>query len=834
MIRVHERFVAGVLGFGLSLLYPSQASGAELCGDGLFDTESEECDDGNRSPNDGCDPNCRVECDAVGVKATEHTCLHGSNGPYAQLVANPDGQVVVSDVSPPHTYYTVVLPGEPGQNLSRVNFAPSSSSPYAIYMKQRYPVRLLDAEGNEVRVTLEHAISSCADADSITWVQVVEALDSDQTYTVELGPFEESTMSFAFEALGFIGPLFRDADFDGHAARGEAVGLTWCAPPAGYLSAGGADCDDTNPLTFPSAPETCNGENNDCDGRADPEENGLCKEETLGARCGDFQGVTRCGCRSESDCLVGTVCDGTGTCVEASNGAGGAGGETSTDPSGGRRAPADGGAPSGGRAPGPGGSDGVDAGGLPENSEEKDDRAGGQNSGHDRPGGSGCSLGTVPKSPWTMGGLWVLTVLVRRRRSAVRRVAARIAVAALAVVAWPSAAQADIPEDCQGLGDALVEHSCFHANLGPFEARVPTPGSQATAETPNVNPVHTEYRVLLEQGDSSLTYKPEAKPERSGMFAFFTTYDVPLTVTSDREGPREVLFRSTDTGCDALPLARVYELSEEVYTLTFTSEKPGEVALVIEYVDDFLIRNGVDRDGDGYGDPTDFVMSVCTPLEGYAANSSDCDDQNSGIHPGADELCGDDVDQNCNGLVDDTKLSCWVGSGACRAQGTLVCASEGKATCDVTEGEATPEVCNGADDDCDGKIDEESDLCGDPVRPRCVRRGFTASCGCQFDSDCAGAADAPSDVCDTATGECQFVGPGSSGGADSGTGGTPSLGGEAESGAGGVSEAGCSCRTGTRMSRSDAKLLSIVAGWSLLAARACRRSQKDRTGSEDR
>ncbi len=60
-----------------------------------------------------------------------------------------------------------------------------------------------------------------------------------------------------------------------------------------------------------------------------------------------------------------------------------------------------------------------------------------------------------------------------------------------------------------------------------------------------------------------------------------------------------------------------------------------------------------DADGDGYGNPNDSVIA-CTKPAGYVVNKRDCDDNNVTVHPGAPEICGDGIDNNCNGLVDET------------------------------------------------------------------------------------------------------------------------------------------------------------------------------------
>ncbi len=127
----------------------------------------------------------------------------------------------------------------------------------------------------------------------------------------------------------------------------------------------------------------------------------------------------------------------------------------------------------------------------------------------------------------------------------------------------------------------------------------------------------------------------------------------------------------------------------------------------------------IDADGDGYGDA---VVSVeaCEEAAGWSTEATDCDDGAAGTWPGAVETC-DDVDQDCDGTVDDgaTDAGTWYADAdgdsfgnasssreACdQPSGYVASASD----CDDSSSAAFPgatESCDGEDNDCDGAADE--------------------------------------------------------------------------------------------------------------------------------
>ena len=56
----------------------------------------------------------------------------------------------------------------------------------------------------------------------------------------------------------------------------------------------------------------------------------------------------------------------------------------------------------------------------------------------------------------------------------------------------------------------------------------------------------------------------------------------------------------------------------------------------------------IDLDGDGYGAGNVFIL-CSNPGPGYVTNNTDCNDNNVAINPGISEICGNNIDENCNG-----------------------------------------------------------------------------------------------------------------------------------------------------------------------------------------
>jgi len=131
----------------------------------------------------------------------------------------------------------------------------------------------------------------------------------------------------------------------------------------------------------------------------------------------------------------------------------------------------------------------------------------------------------------------------------------------------------------------------------------------------------------------------------------------------------------------------------------------------------------MDGDGDGFGDlaKSQTVCSANPPLN-YVTDSSDCDDSEDSVYPGAQEICNL-ADDNCNGVINEgfTTFEYYRdddGDGfgdpsylkvVCDQTPPPVGYVSNNNDCDDTNASintAAIEVCNGKDDNCDGEIDE--------------------------------------------------------------------------------------------------------------------------------
>ncbi|HEY0883171.1 MAG TPA: putative metal-binding motif-containing protein, partial [Archangium sp.] len=184
----------------------------------------------------------------------------------------------------------------------------------------------------------------------------------------------------------------------------------------------------------------------------------------------------------------------------------------------------------------------------------------------------------------------------------------------------------------------------------------------------------------------------------------------------------------TGEGCKAPPMGSVTQSGDCDDTKANVRPGQAEVCNGIDEDCDGTPDNGLpfqdfyaDVDGDGFGASNSTPVSSCqTSVQGRVTNPGDCNDTNPTIKPGAIELCNK-VDDNCDGQMDNgiAYKSYYPdidgdGFGDAMAQSESSCSPlagkvENSSDCNdaiATVKPGAPEVCNGADDDCDTQTDE--------------------------------------------------------------------------------------------------------------------------------
>jgi MYXO-CTERM domain-containing protein len=166
-----------------------------------------------------------------------------------------------------------------------------------------------------------------------------------------------------------------------------------------------------------------------------------------------------------------------------------------------------------------------------------------------------------------------------------------------------------------------------------------------------------------------------------------------------------------------------------------------------------------DSDGDGFGN-IGVTQRACSAPTGFVTNASDCNDSNAAVRPGATEVCNG-VDDDCDLATDEGTQTAFYrdedGDGFGGTTQVFGCAPPVgfvAAPGDCNDGAPAVhpgalEVCNGADDDCDGavpanEVDGDADgvrVCANDCNDAdgMIHAGAMDIPGDGIDQDCSGA-----------------------------------------------------------------------------------------------
>ena len=490
-------------------------------------------------------------------------------------------------------------------------------------------------------------------------------------------------------------PTYLDQDGDTH---GIGLARCLCAPEGFYRATIGDDCDDTLRKVVPGGVESCNGVDDDCDGATD-------EAGALGCRAyhrdGDDDGfgdpdATQCTCAPATpfDTLDGTDCDDALSGVNR---------------------------------------------GSAEACNARDDDCDGQT---DEAGASGCVVYFTDVDGDTYGSTTKFACLCAPGAPYVTTVSGDCDDGDRDTNPRAPEACDGHDDDCDGATDELGASGCEpyfrdqdgdHYGLNGDQRCLCAPGAPYVGE------------VGGDCNDQSAAAYPDAEEVCDGV-----DNDCDQVVDEAGTGDCTVFYEDRDLDGHGVPGSQACLCGPAFpHTAGTTDDCDDQNPFVSPSAPEGCNRlddncngdtdEGVeglctpfyhDADSDGWGDDRDAICTCAPDAEHTTTRGGDCDDTRIDIHPLADELCGNDEDDDCDGTTDGAgALGCLRlfadrdgdSAGdlldlACLCAPTAPYTALVAGDCDDTEAEVRPhadEACNLRDDDCDGATDEAgADGCG--------------------------------------------------------------------------------------------------------------------------
>jgi hypothetical protein len=200
---------------------------------------------------------------------------------------------------------------------------------------------------------------------------------------------------------------------------------------------------------------------------------------------------------------------------------------------------------------------------------------------------------------------------------------------------------------CTALSASIATHACLHASNSADHVAV-TATSGLTGSTPSISATHKQYDVTLPAGATGTV---KFTPGTTGSWAFYLNKSITFTAKNGATTLSSALAQTASTSC-GLTNYTVFNLTAGTpYTLELGTAPGNLVGVIPERVEDYNTRYYQDADSDTYGNSSVSILTACVPPSGYVTARYDCNDGNASINPGATEVPGNSVDENCNGSL---------------------------------------------------------------------------------------------------------------------------------------------------------------------------------------
>jgi hypothetical protein len=180
-----------------------------------------------------------------------------------------------------------------------------------------------------------------------------------------------------------------------------------------------------------------------------------------------------------------------------------------------------------------------------------------------------------------------------------------------------------------------------------------------------VSPI-ADWDGLSTSGGGSYTIALTGTTTPTVLIADFTANPtsgaVPLTVEFTDQSTGDITewywdFHDGETSTEQNPSHTYNDVGNYTVSLTVSGSEGSDTETKANYicVETIYYR---DTDGDGYGDPNNSTQA-CSRLSGYVSNDTDCNDNDASIKPGAPEV-NNGIDDNCNGRIDESMAMPWI------------------------------------------------------------------------------------------------------------------------------------------------------------------------------